>query len=111
MKHILLTLGITLFCSLTHAEQALPITIVEDDILYRSQLNYVEAINNKSKKTLWETEVYQDIEPKTYIPGLEQDVQWNVIIKLNIEGMLIRVIDSNNKVYLLYKVSGKIKNQ
>lgn len=110
-RQIWLVTGIVFNFTAAHAEQDLPIVIVEGKTTYQSQLNYVKAFDSNTKKIIWKTVLYQNIEPDTYIPGLERDVQWVVIKELKIKGSLIQAIDSKTRVYFVNKVTGKIENK
>jgi hypothetical protein len=49
------------------------------------------------------------VRPKKYNPQLEQDVQWNIIQKLELHGRVIRAVDNKGKVYCLDKNTGRIQ--
>ncbi len=91
-----------------NAEQDLPIYVEDGRTVYKSQLNYIEAYDRESNKLLWETVVFPDLEPESYVWGLEHDVQWTVINRLEIEGTLLRVTDSKEREYYLNKSTGKL---
>jgi outer membrane protein assembly factor BamB len=88
-----------------------PTPVVEGNIVYRSHANYVEALKKDSPKVLWKTELYPNVYPEKYNPHLEEDVQWNIIQKLELHGRLIRAVDSKGKVYCLDKNTGKIQTR
>jgi hypothetical protein len=71
--------------------------IVDGDIIYRSHANYVEAARMGGKDVLWKTELYPSVVPERPDPGVEQDVQWNIIQTLNIQGDLLRATDRQGR--------------
>lgn len=96
-----------------------PSAIQEGQYLYLSHANYVEKVKANSRSeyeeasakgkavVVWHTVLYESIDPPQYIPGLEKDVQWNIICSIEMKGKDIVAKNKNGCVYVINKSTGK----
>ena len=68
---------------------------------FRSHKNYVEAVDSASGKVLWRTVVYERWKPVIRNPFLEEDVQWNIITSLELDGNMLTVVNKKGSTYFL----------
>jgi hypothetical protein len=109
MKNIIAKIGILGMLSMVliaHAKVVDPEPVIEGNVMYSSHANYVEAINIKTKETIWKTELYKDIQPDKPIKDLEEDTQWNIIRQIEMTGSILRAVDGRGKEYFLDKSNG-----
>jgi hypothetical protein len=97
-----------LWVSSSSAKVGDPPPVVDGDVVFKSHDNYVEAFDNTSSKLLWKSIVYK-AGNKSKIPDLEEDVQWNIIKTIRLQGELIYIRNGKGQEFLLDKRTGKVK--
>lgn len=85
-----------------------PPPVIDADVIYRSHANYVEAINQKTRKQLWKTVAFENSNGKLD-PDLEADVQMNIISVIKLQGQFIYIRNRQGDEFLLIKATGKVK--
>jgi outer membrane protein assembly factor BamB len=68
---------------------------------FRSHKNYVEAVDSASGQVLWRTVLYKRWKPVIRNPFVEEDVQWNIITSLNLNGNVLTVVNKKGSTYFL----------
>ncbi|MFH0854755.1 MAG: hypothetical protein V1891_04690 [bacterium] len=104
----ILLLTLFIFPSLLFAKRAnieYPDKIIIKNIEYKAsyemgnlfQKAYIEARNIETDKIIWKKEIYQI----TLNPIMEQDVQWVMIIKVEMEDNKLLISNENEQNFLL----------
>lgn len=105
MKKIILVLFLS---SVALAKVVDPQPLRAGNIEYRSHGNEVTATQVDTSERLWRTRVYSTYKPSEYIPGLEQDVQWNIISRMIVSKGILLVETSKGESYRLNAKTGRI---
>jgi len=85
-----------------------PPPVIDGAVIYRSHANFVEAIDQRTQRQLWKTEVFEDSKDDID-PSLEADVQMNVISIISLRGEFIWIKSRRGQEFLLIKANGKVK--
>lgn len=85
-----------------------PKPITKDNIQYQSHRHTVWATNLGTKKALWKTTIPMATYRGPVDPHLEEDIQWNIISSLRIEGQILIVKNSKGESFNLNSVTGKL---
>lgn len=104
---LLALISLFLTMSIVSAKVVDPEAVYEGKIKYECHGNIVTAYNLDTKNIIWECKVYDSIEPGICDPSLEKDVQWNIIIKIEIHGGFLHLTDKNKNKYIINKITGK----
>lgn len=104
----LAALGTLLMSATLHAKVLDPKPVQDHGIEYRSHANYVEAKKLKTNQVLWKQVVFEQVSAAQSNPALEQDVQWIIIKKLQLESGKIRVENSKGEIFFLDKKTGHL---
>lgn len=107
-KVILQALFALLWISTAIARVGDPPPVIDGETIYRSHMNYVEAVSVRSNNVVWKTVVYPDVEPTKYDPSLEGDVQLNIITSIELDGTRLRVRNSKGQIFFLNKSTGEL---
>jgi hypothetical protein len=103
--------AVALLPGLVLAKVRAPPAVVVDRIQFSSHDNYVEARHTKSNQLRWKRIVYPSIEPEQYDPNIEKDMQWNVIVSLEVVTVKVRkhlkVRNSKGQVFCLELTDGQ----
>lgn len=105
---VLMTMvGVFAMSSISYGKVTDPPPIEDGNVIYRSHANIVEAVKQDSQEVLWSTELYKDVQPEHYKPGVEVDIQWNIIRRLEKVGNEIRAVDGKGREYFLNQKTGR----
>ena len=74
------------------AKVAVPPPVSDGTRVFRGYENYVEAVDPASGQVLWQTVLYKRWKPIIINPFVEEDVQWNIITSLNLDGNVLKVV-------------------
>ena len=85
-----------------------PSPIVAGSVTYRSHSNYVEAIATYTNTTLWRTVLFQAGYVGKHNPQIEDDVQWNIITELRLDGSSLVVQNARKEVFRVDTKTGKV---
>ncbi len=85
-----------------------PKPITKDNVQYQSHRHTVWATNLSTKKPLWKTTIPMATYRGTVDHHLEEDIQWNIISSLRMEGQILIVKNSKGESFNLDSVTGKL---
>jgi hypothetical protein len=74
---------------------------------FRSHENYIEAIDSTSKQVLWKTLLYKRWKPIIKNPLIEEDVQWNIITSIKLDGSTLIAVNKVGSMYFLDPNTGQ----
>ena len=83
-----------------------PLTV--GHVRYESHRHTVWAMDVRTKKVLWKTGIPMSYYRGEVDPRLERDVQWNIIIFLELKGKILLVMNSKGETFKLNSVTGKL---
>lgn len=98
---------ITVTCS-AFGKIADPKPITQDNIRYQSHRHSVWATDLRTEKVLWKTDVPMDKYREPFDPDLEEDVQWNIISSLKLQGGILHLENSKGESFRLNSATGKL---
>jgi hypothetical protein len=94
--------------SMVLAKIADPPPVILGNILFRSHLDYVEAVESSTSKILWKTVLFQSGYIGKYDPSLEEDVQQNIINELKLNGDVLIVRNNKGEEFRIDSKTGKV---
>jgi len=89
------------------AKVADPPPVSDGTKTFHSHTNYVEAIDSASGQVLWRTVLYKRWKPVIINPLVEEDVQWNIITSLNLDGNVLVAVNKKGSSYFLDAKTGE----
>ena len=111
MRHISLKqLAFLIVISLNQyivAEVGDPPPVSDRTRIFCSHENYVKAVDSASGQILWQTVLYKRWKPIIINPFIEEDVQWNIITSLNLDGKVLVAVNTKGSTYFLDTKTGK----
>jgi outer membrane protein assembly factor BamB len=84
-----------------------PPPVTDGTRTFRSHTNYVEAVDSASGQSLWRTVLYKQWRPIIINPLVEEDVQWNIITSLKLDGSTLIAVNKKGSTYFLDAKTGE----
>jgi hypothetical protein len=89
------------------AKVAVPPPVSDGTRVFHGYKNYVEAVDPASGQVLWRTVLYKRWKPIIINPFVEEDVQWNIVTSLNLDGKVLVVVNKKGSKYFLDTKTGE----
>ncbi|GEM_PF-1535272 len=82
--------------------------IVSKGVEYSSHSNYVQAVEQSTRKILWRTALFTEVYTRKFDPNLEEDVQWNIACIREVRTSEVLVSDRRARVFHVNRTNGSL---